>query len=106
MMTMVRSIDLRCGFVGLERIVPAYVQRKIAIPCTQASCREGKCTVKASSNADMPAKRVIPTLRSSRVVLRPGYIGGFLEEEDRAALGAVLREPRVKRWWGSYGSQR
>src|SRR5438309_296318 len=41
-----------------------------------------------------------PVLRGERVLLRP------LEERDVAALAAILAEPEVARWWGSWDEAR
>jgi aminoglycoside 6'-N-acetyltransferase len=40
-----------------------------------------------------------PTLRGERVLLRPAAV------EDREALGAILCEPEVARWWGPFDPQ-
>ena len=43
--------------------------------------------------ATIPGVHLTPTLRGSRVLLRP------VEAGDRAALAAILGEPEVARWW-------
>jgi aminoglycoside 6'-N-acetyltransferase len=42
----------------------------------------------------------LPELRGERVVLRPAG------EDDAEAIAAVLSEPGVARWWGSYDAER
>lgn len=71
--------------------------------CESSSPPRVKRLPNSAINSAVQTKEPLPTLLASRVLLRPGFHGGFREENDVKALGSVLRESDVKRWWGNYG---